>query len=580
MYLTPLLVALILFCSVFARAQTVAETKPTEAEEKLRKDAIAFLRETLADVNAMRSLENRISFTADLAGLMWFHDEREARAMYTGAIAEFKDLLARYDTRMNEFGPPDEDEEKPEPMAFAFDPSERNRLVRKFTMVLSVRQQMALSIAEHDPDLAFSFYQDTISLVANPALRQEAESMRMMMDTQFLGQIAAKDAGKAAKFGKKLIEEGVDFQHLDLLKKIFAKDADKGAEFGQSILATAKSKDVSTYILAGLIEFGGETLEASRKPDGKRPVYKEHELRELAELLASELLEMDENLIRTAGEHIELVRKHLPGRAVQIKAKFKMTGSPANGNSNVSGNFDLSEFEETDVAGVPANSNSNTGDAASQRRAEREKAEKKLLEDVQGLAGKKLPKEERDKFVTAARKVIATTASRDKKVAGLSVLAEQVTRLGDKELGSEIMRDAEKLVNPAPKNMNDFTLSWVLASGYSAVDPDKAFRLLDATIARSNDTLAAFVKVGEFIDVNEDFITDGEVQVGGFGGQMVRGLTKDLNIADGTIRALVKADFDKTKNLTNRFERLEVRVLAKMMVLRAILGPQKSGAKD
>jgi hypothetical protein len=138
------------------------------------------------------------------------------------------------------------------------------------------------------------------------------------------------------------------------------------------------------------------------------------------------------------------------------------------------------------------------------------------------------------------------------------------------------MKDAESLVNPQPKNYQDFLLTWMLASGYAQANPDKAFPLLQDTISRANDTLAAFVKTAEFIDVNGEIIDDGEVQVGAFGGSMVRDLTRELNMADSTIRVLAKADFDKTKDLTNRFDRTEVRILAKMLVLRAVLGDKKS----
>jgi hypothetical protein len=137
------------------------------------------------------------------------------------------------------------------------------------------------------------------------------------------------------------------------------------------------------------------------------------------------------------------------------------------------------------------------------------------------------------------------------------------------------MRDAEAIVNPSPKNYQDFMLTWMLVSGYANSDPDKAFPLLEETIGRANDTLAAFIKVGEFIDVAEEMIQDGEVQVGAFGGQMVRGLTSELGMADSTIQVLAKADFGKTKNLTNRFDRTEIRVLAKMMILRAVLNPKQ-----
>ena len=57
---------------------------------------------------------------------------------------------------------------------------------------------------------------------------------------------------------------------------------------------------------------------------------------------------------------------------------------------------------------------------------------------------------------------------------------------------------------------------------------------------------------------------------------MIRGMTGELAMAGtATLRTLVKADFAKTKDLTNRFDRPEVRILAKMMVLRAVLSEKK-----
>lgn len=165
--------------------------------------------------------------------------------------------------------------------------------------------------------------------------------------------------------------------------------------------------------------------------------------------------------------------------------------------------------------------------------------------------------------------------ARSGKLLGLSLLAAQVARLGDKELAAEIMRDAERLVNPQPKNYRDFMFSLMLVSGFAEADPDKAFTLLDDVISRTNDTLAAFVKVAEFIDTADELVDNGEVQVGAFGGSMITGLTKELGVANGTINSLVKADFAKTRALTNRFDRIEIRVLAKMMVLRAILDDRR-----
>jgi hypothetical protein len=115
----------------------------------------------------------------------------------------------------------------------------------------------------------------------------------------------------------------------------------------------------------------------------------------------------------------------------------------------------------------------------------------------------------------------------------------------------------------------------MLITAYSNVDAEKSFPLLENTIYRLNDTLAAFVKVGEFIDVNGEIIEDGEVQLGSFGGGMTRQILSGLGASDSVVRNLAVADFDRMKRITNRFERPEVRVLAKMLVLRAVLGSLK-----
>jgi len=208
-------------------------------------------------------------------------------------------------------------------------------------------------------------------------------------------------------------------------------------------------------------------------------------------------------------------------------------------------------------------------------RQDREAAEKRTMEDVMKVGNKQLPKEQRDAIIAQARKIIATTPARDKKLVALSMLASQVALAGDKELAAEIMKDARAQVNPEPKNYQDFLLTWMLASGYASADPDKAFPLLEDTISRANDTISAFIKVGEFIDVQEEILSDGELQVGAFGGSMVRDLTRQLGMADVTIQQLAKVDFGKTRDLTNRFERSEIRILAKMMVLRAVLAPKQ-----
>lgn len=553
-------------------SQVTDKKDPKEEAAKLQKEAVAFLRDTLADVANMRTLENRISFTSEMAGLMWFHDEREARGMFNGVIGDFRELLLRYDAQMNSYGVSAEDEESGYRSILSGETSGRSQLTRKFRVAMAVRQQIASSLAEHDPDLALSFYYDSGSVITNAAFRTQFESRYSSFEYNLMGQIAGKNAAKAAQLGIKSLDKGLNYQHVDLLRKIYAKDADKGIEFGSALLSKAKSekpKSSDLYVTGSLLDFGTESFESSQREAAKKPVYSQADLRELANILASAILESETG--ENGMQYVSRIEKYLPGRAMQIKAKFNAKSARNSNTFTVRGDRAVSA-PPPDYSG-PANtsgvgraySNSNmTGSGIG--------AEEQFAKELKNLGKIELPKEEREKVIAQARKILMQTPGKDKKIVGLSMLAAQVSRAGDKELAAEIMRDAEALVNPNPKNYQDFIFTWMLAGGYAESDPEKAFPILEDAIGRANSLITAFISVGEFIDVAEEMISDGEVQVGAFGGGMIRGLSKELGIAEVTINTLVKADFAKTKGLTNRFDRPEVRVLAKMLVLRAVLG--------
>ena len=580
-------VVLVLLFSSLTFGQTKSAVKPSEDAAELEKQAVEFLRDTAVEVGRLRTAENRISFNSELASLMWFHDEKEAKVMYGAVISDFKQLLSQFDEQMNSIDQPADDGFVP---GGIFGGSGKTKVERKFRIAMAVRQQIAMSLAEHAPDLAFSFYYDSLSLISNPQFRKETEQSDKYFELQLLKQIADSDAAKAAEYGKSSIKVGLDNNHVELLGKIYAKDADKGIEFGAAILSRLKSdkssvKDISFY--DNLLDFGDENLQASKKPGAKKPVYDRNDLRDIAEQFAQAILYGKDVSPYSVMSWADTIEKYAPARAAQIRSKFKTdSGDRYNSSGNRAVNTAVAmAMANGSNSNRPQNANSPYEQALREREA-REKAEKQMMDDIKDLGTKPLPKEERDKAVAQARKIISQTPGKDKKIIALSLLAAQVAHAGDKELADVIMRDADRLVDPQPKNFQDFLFSWMLASGYAETNPDKAFPLLESTILRANDTIAAFVKVAEFIDVNEELIDDGEVQVGMFGGSMLREMTGQLGVASPTIRLLAAADFAKTKSLTNTFDRTEVRVLAKMLVLRAVLDkteiarPQADVTKD
>jgi len=575
--------AILVVCSL-AATMLAQSTQPSAADKKAEteKAAVELLRETLSEIGQLRTAENRISFTSELASLMWFHDPKEAKVMYGTVITDFKQLLMQLDADSNAPLVPDDDVMGPS----LFGPN-ASKGERKLRVAVAVRQAVAMSIAEHDADLAFTFFYDTKNLISNPKLASIAGQGDKYFEEQLTQQIAKSDPAKAAEYGKQSLKAGVTSTHVELLKTIYAKDADKGIEYGQAVLDRSKSDPVNTYAMESLLSFGDKTLSESEKTRQKKAVYTRDELRQIAEVLAKRILDSeDEESGYGANESVDEIAKFAPGRAIQIRAKMaarEQTASPrfrrgANVFANVS----------TRSGAANANSaNSNRFSPELDAAEERAKKQKELMDNVQALGTKELPKEERDKFVDRTRKLIMSSAGRENKITALSMLASQVAKLGDKELAGDIMADAERLLPIQPKNYQDFMLEWIVISGYAEVDPDKAFPLLNGAIVRVNETLAALMKIGEFIDVNEDFIEDGEAQIGAFGGSMVRGFTSELALVGttATIRTLALADLKKTTAAANTFERPEARVLAKMLILRAVLDktpqtPQPLGALD
>ena len=568
---------LLALLSPMALGQTVPAKKPSDDPEALKKDAVAFLRETMADVNNLRTLENRISFSAELAGLMWFHDEKEARSLYVTVFGSFQQLLMQYDIQMNQFPSVEGEDDGPYNRrgGLFMDVTDKARLMRRFQTAMAVRQQIAMSLAEHDPELAFSFYFDSITAITNPTFRKQLESRDKYFEVKLMTEIAQSNAAKAADLAVKAIGDGINYQHIELLKKIYEKDPDKGAELASAMLSKFKSGKSTDdmWVASMFLTAAGESFEQSKTKGGKRPMLDREGLRDLADALAQAILD-SKNEEGNGLQYVSEIEKYNPSRAVQIRAKFKAS---AGDRYSSNGNGSYGAFPVNTI-GNPAKGMSNadgSNSRAERERLEREKSEKELQENVEKLANKELPKEQRDKVVADARRILTQTPGKDKKIVGLSALAAHVAKAGDRELAAEIMKDAQALVSPQPKTYQDFMLTWMLAMGYTESNPERAFPLLEDTIMRANDTLAAFIKVGEFIDVAGEMIDEGEVQVGAFGGEMVRGLTSELGMADTTLKKLAKADFKKTRDLANRFDRSEIRILAKMMILRAVLDKGK-----
>ncbi len=204
----------------------------------------------------------------------------------------------------------------------------------------------------------------------------------------------------------------------------------------------------------------------------------------------------------------------------------------------------------------------------------------KMSDGLEKLGKGKIPDAVKDKMIALVRAQVAKTEDPLAKTAILGVFAAQMSKMGEQETALQLMNEAESFASQNPINYLDFMQNWMLASGYAQVAPEKAFPILEDSIYRLNETVSAFVKVAAFMDVSGEIIENGEVQVGTFGGGMIKQVSGNLGQTNESLKLLADADFARTKNLTNRFERTELRVLARLLILRAVFSEQEKNQKD
>lgn len=563
-------ITLLFLLTALVYSQDVVNKDDKEKNNELKEKAVVLLRETVGEIDTLRTIENRISFRSETASLMWYYNADEGKRMFSEVTNNFVQLLGRYNAEINSYGGIKGEEEFYTSMISG---TERNKAIRRMGKAVAVRQQIALSMSRHDAELGYNFINETAQIVTDPNYRKMIDKQDEALESRIIALMSVQDVDKALKIGRRALSKKFNSSLLNLLAKIHKKDKEKGAEFAKEIMDKVRSEmsgaDANVIDAYTVLKFGLKNLDETKGIADKTPIFSENSLKELADSSSNALLRKT-NLEETyyLDSFYDSVNKLSPVSARRLKAKFKdsITGS---NKSDTAGRVKIREAIVDGIA-IKGSDNSTMLDDEAEIKAQAEKTD--LMEALRDPKNSKISDENKEKFVGDAKRVIEKMDEPIEKITALSGLALSIKQLGDEKLASELMSEASLLINSQPVNFMEYMQTWMLASGYSSIDAEKAFPILEDAIFRLNDTISAFVKVGQFIDVSGEMVIDDEVQLGSFGGGMTQGLLGSIKVADSTISNLATANFAKTKSLADRFNRPEVRILAKMMILKSILG--------
>ncbi len=558
------LLALLCCMTMNVLSQDIVKDEKQKKSDELKEKAVVLLRETREEVGTLRTIENRISFNSELAGLLWFYDAKEGRKMFGELTEDFIEILNRYNAEINSYGSVKNESEL---YTSRLSPTAKSKAIGRMSKAIAVRQQMAMTMATQDAEFAYEFIIQTSKIVTNEIFAKKIEQQDEQMESVLIAYLANQDIDKGLAFARKALKTKFKKSMLTLLKKVYAKDQAKAKSFADEILEKVKSELNNTeggYNGAySVLSFGAENFEeAKNKPDAKA-IFSEISLRTLSEELTANLISSKD----AQGSYIvsgayDIIKKFSPASAARLKSKYKQFISDENMK-------DISVM--TDGAALNADGGVGVQSAEELRDAKLEEEKTEILSKLKSEGLYELPEKEKQKFIDEAQKVIGQFSDPTEKVAGLSILATNVKRIGNQKLASQLMDEASVLVTQQPRNYIDYLQIWTLAGGYATVDAAKAFPILEQAVFQLNDTIEAFVKVGEFVDVGEDIVIDNEVQLGSFGGSMTQSFVGNLDGSESVLKNMAEADFAKIKAITNGIRRTEVRILIKMLIMQSIL---------
>jgi hypothetical protein len=470
--------------------------------------------------------------------------------------------------------------------------------------IAQLREQVFRIIAEHDAALAHDFLRGTRkSSEGRASRRYDEEASR---EINLASQLASTDPQQALRIAQEHLEKGLPHALLNVLSTLRDKDSQAADKLAEAIMkklrASNLASDFSTadFALALLRMAILPNQEAEDhpgqppKPADRKPILDDSAIRELMNMVLAaaldqskkedgwERMELQPYLVGGLAGMLEQVEKYAPSRLPALKAKIaeRNKGRPREENPR-------SEFRKAMESGsvdamleaaskAPAEMKESLYQQAMMQahsQGDTERARKIANEHISDP-------ESRDRVLAdLTQQELWRSASAGKleqtrglmadlppilQAAALIQAATAILGKGDKEVAGQVLDEARAYINGQPANFVEILILLEIARLYSTVDASKGFEIVEPAIDQFNALLAAASVLDGFEFVRH--FKDGEMlsQPASLLGGMVASCFNDIGL-------LARADFDRAKEMADRFQRAEARIMARLSMLRGSL---------
>lgn len=563
------------------------EPEAAEQQKQLEQKGVALLIELAGEAQLLKLPENRLRVLANVADLLWTHDEKRARGLFADVTLGF-----------NEFSGP----------AYS-DPGRANAVLSG----RQLRSEVLGLMARHDPSMARDFLLATrqiFALMSGSAERMEEYEERTEQD--LLTRIAARDPKTALQHGRELLAKGLSSQVLSIISQLQSTDGEAAGKLYREAVARLRSVDLNSDQAAlnsamSLFRMG------SRPPGGVMVVSgqvvsalpgtalgDDQAMRDLADMIGLAGLKalsrtnpidpragsMARSTLSRLQPLLPEIEKYAPSRAAALRARMNELTKSLDPVSRVDQEFRnlMSQGTVEDLLQAAANAPPQRRDrffvGASQKASSQgdfDRARKIVNENIADprTRSRMLEDIDRQAVIRSSDKVKPAEAIQmlshlpgEDRATTLAQLATAAFHKGDKNQALQLLDEARVLVNRTPENQSLFNAQLQVARAYALIEPARGFDIVEPMIGQLNALIAASAVIDGFQDQSRQF-RDGEFVIYAGGGQIGRLYHQTIR----ELSTLARADCDRAKALADRVLHNESRVMARLSIARALLSP-------
>ncbi len=542
---------LLVFCAS-ARSQESARGADDTAAAALRGKAIDLLESVAAQVESLRSAENRARIRSNIAELLWKHDEKRARSLFA-VVGE--DINAGFNNEDSDEGT-------------------RNHTLLVFWQL---RSDTLSRIAKHDPELTLAFFQSTRP-PANIELPYQMRDGQKSLELRLASEIAAKNPQIALKLGRESLANGFSPELVSVLIKLKRTDQSAAQVFHKEIVDKLKNVDLAEDYTA--IAVSVNLARSFQPPEANDSVYRDL----LGVLLASALengcadttAEYPPQICVEVGTLFSRIEKYHGTRA----APLKRWAQSEEGTSPETWEEVREVLQEGTVDEIlalaekyPEMQRQAYWEALGKAQAagDTDKARKIASEfpDEEGrsymlaqIEGNQEWKSLNAEKLTQVQQELSALRTNEERIQFLLMVAMQLGR-NDRKAALGLLSQAGQIIDSTRPGRAQLEGQIALAMLYCSLKSDRGFSIMESLIPRFNELVAASTLLDGF---GHTYIRDGEWNMSGEGdvGRLLNTVAQNA----GFFAAL---DFDRSVNLASQMERPELRLMAKLKIAQGVL---------